>query len=120
MLDTVAASVPSSCRGAPRDRTMGGPCEMIGDVADLRLAPAQSVRRPEEAAECEVGTCRKSETASYARKGCVEAHHAMSCIRLGGLYERGEGVAMDAARGKRCVETALAALYDDAGAPDCQ
>jgi hypothetical protein len=58
MLDTVAASVPSSCRGAPRDRTMGGPCEMIGDVADLRLAPAQSVRRPEEAAECEVGTCR--------------------------------------------------------------
>src|ERR1019366_408027 len=57
--------------------------------------------------------------AVYAKRGCNDDHDALSCVMLSGMYERGEGVAQDAARGKRCFEDNERAREADAEAPGC-
>jgi uncharacterized protein len=86
------------------ERGVGGAC----------LAVANSIVKPG------AGQAPDFERAAfYAKRGCNEDHDLYSCVMLAGMYQRGEGVPQDVARGKQCLQDSWRAFEEDAGVPGC-
>jgi TPR repeat protein len=137
--DTARASCeqgdPLMCMDLARLYFTGGPT-VAKDPAKAAQYQGAAMRLWKDACERGVGSaCRTvavslarpapgeapdfDRAAAYAKRGCNDDHDALSCVMLGGMYERGEGVTQDAARGKRCSDDNARALQADAETPGC-